>query len=337
MAEGKSKEGKGKKGQQTKVIFVSLVTLILIFVYIIVKTDTTYPFDIPIINELSDKITEVFSPKGASPAPSDTSPNSTPTSTTGEMSVHIIDIGQGSSTLFLSNDRTILIDAGENGTGKTIKNYLNNLGIDSIDLFIATHPHSDHIGGMDELMNTIDLQTIIMPEIPSNILPTTKTYLDVLQMIDKQNKEITIAESGNRYVVGDMNVEILGPVEKFDDLNDISIISKISYGDTSVLVTGDAEKPAELATLSKFRSSLSSQIYIVGHHGSSTSSTKEFLEAINPKYAAISLGKSNSYGHPHKEVLSLLGSKNIEYYRTDERGSIIFNINNNDISVVCEK
>lgn len=315
----------------------------MILAYIIFGTDTKFPFDIPILNQIDDEVADVFSPKDDPQSNDDENIETTPSDgatiipSAEEMTVHVIDVGQGSSTLFVADDRTILIDAGENGMGNKVKSYLDELGIDSIDLFIGTHPHSDHIGGMDELMRTVDLQTIIMPELPSSIIPTTKTYLDVLEMIDNQNKEVTIAEIGDEYIVGDMSIEILGPVEPFDDLNEISVISRVTFGENSVIVSGDAERDAEKATVEKFRSILSSSIYIVAHHGSSTSSSKDFLDAINPKYGAISLSADNSYGHPHRETISELNGRNIEYYRTDERGTITFHVSNDGIRVECER
>lgn len=334
---------------------MSIATVVLIFLYIIFFTDTPLSLDNLPGDSGSSTAVQTISPQddgsvddtanqsqpdgsdNADGSANQSSSGSVSTDVTGEMSVHVIDIGQGSSTLFLCDDRTIMIDAGENGTGKITKKYLDDLGIDSIDLFIATHPHSDHIGGMDELMRTVDLQTIIMPEVPSSIIPTTKTYLDVLELIDAQGKEVTIADISDEYIVGDMRLEILGPVEEYDDLNDISVISKITYGNNSVIVSGDAEKHPEADTVEKFGDSLKSQIYIVGHHGSSTSSSDGFLDAINPFYAAISLGQDNSYGHPHRETVAALNKRNIEYYRTDERGSIVFYVSNDEIRVECEK
>lgn len=253
-----------------------------------------------------------------------------------QMSVYIIDVGQGSATLFTTGNHSILIDAGENGKGQAVLDVLSALGITHLDTMIGTHPHSDHIGGMDEVLNSITVDTVIMPKVPDKIVPTTKTYESVLSVLaDKKIKTIAAAP-GKSYAVGAMKLDIFGPADEFDDLNNVSVISKITFGNVRVLVSGDAEKKAELAALNSGYN-LAADLYVVGHHGSTTSSGKEFLDAIQPKYGAISCGLDNDYGHPHTEILQALEDRNISMHRTDLNGMITYTTDGTNITVKSER
>jgi competence protein ComEC len=340
---------KDNKDRNKKIATITTVIVILLTAYTIFFTNTDFPFGKdPLISEvfresiLSDKagvdtgketdITE----EGA--VVQELSSGQIPAAAN-VMQVHVIDVGQGSSTLFISNGRTILIDAGENGKGQTVINYLHKLGVSSIDLFIGTHPHSDHIGGMDEVLREYkNTQTIIMPTLPKGLVPTTQTYLDVLETIEQQGNVITPAVVGDIYDIGNMHLEILGPGIAYKDLNNMSVVSHITFGRHSVMVTGDAESEAEATVLfGKKADIFHSDIYIVGHHGSSTSSSQKFLDALNPSFAAMSLGANNSYGHPHKETVEKLNNMKIPYYRTDINGNIVFNVSDYGIDVELSK
>lgn len=266
-----------------------------------------------------------------------TSEESISPSVEGIMEVNVLDVGQGSSTLIIAEGYTILIDAGDLGEGYKISDYLKTKGITSINLFIASHPHADHIGGMDELMEEVDLQQILMPEIPRSIVPTTRAYLDVLEKIDEQGKLIIPAKSGDEYDVGPMHLKLLAPSLAYNDLNNLSVVAKVTYGTRSVLVSGDAESESEQQMLLFNKSDLASDIYVVGHHGSKTSSTLEYVKAISPTYAAISCGKDNSYGLPKQVILDRLTNIGSTYYRTDESGRITFFLSEQGIEVECEK
>ena len=253
-----------------------------------------------------------------------------------QLYMYVIDVGQGSSTLFYCDGRSVMVDAGDNGQGAVVATHLQALGIDTIDLLIATHPHADHIGGVAELMEAVDVQNFIMPDLPTSLTPTTKTYMDMMAVIESQNTEVYAAATGDVYDIGQMQVEILGPVRAFNNLNDMSVITRIVFGNRAIVVTGDAEEGAEKALLS-FTNNLSADIYVAGHHGSNTSNSAEFVFTISPTYAAISAGADNSYGHPHQEILDLFESADITCYRTDISGSIMFIISQTGITVECEK
>lgn len=249
------------------------------------------------------------------------------------ISAHFIDIGQGDSILIeLPNHECMLIDAGIANKGEYIENYIISTGYDTIDYLIATHPHADHIGSMDYIVSNMDIGSIYMPKVST----TTKTYERFLEAVQEKGMKIKSARAGMSIVdEEDLNVDILAPVEIDEgDLNNCSIIIKITYESDSYLFIGDAEKE-ELSTVT---ADMSADVLKVGHHGSRTSTTEEFLEEVNPEYAVISCGIDNDYGHPHKETINLLKKFDIEYYRTDLQGTItITSDGSRNYSVTTEK
>lgn len=240
-----------------------------------------------------------------------------------KMYVNFVDVGQGDCTLITCNGKTILVDVGETGESQTVINYIKNQGIKKLDCVIGTHPHSDHIGCMGYVLNAFDVGDVIMPEIPDKIMPTTVCFEKFLDAVEEKAENAYFAEVGDEYTYGDMKFQILAPVKNYDDLNNMSVVVKLTFGSTSVMLTGDAEKKSEKDML-KNNINYSADILKMGHHGSRTSSTDEWLNAVNPTYAVISCGKNNDYGHPHKETISKLKKHNIEYLRTDLLGDIVF-------------
>ncbi|MDD6275954.1 MAG: ComEC/Rec2 family competence protein [Clostridia bacterium] len=241
----------------------------------------------------------------------------------GVMTVSFIDVGQGDCTLITEGDTVILVDAGESFAAQTVVRYMEDLDIDSIDCLIATHPHSDHIGGLPEVMESFTVNDVIMTDLPEDLVPTTKTYEDFLNAVSGNSKRVIPAEPDETYSYGKINVEILGPINESDNLNSMSVVSRISYGDTTVMLTGDAEKDEERDILSEFPD-VSADILKVGHHGSKTSTCTEWLEAVDPEYAVISCGEDNDYGHPNQTTLDKLDKSGVEYYRTDLASTVIF-------------
>lgn len=250
------------------------------------------------------------------------------TSVSGTLSVHYLDVGQGDSIFIeLPNKECMLIDAGENMHGKSITEYITNLGYSKIDYLVATHPHADHIGSMAYIVKHNDIGEIYMPKVTT----TTKTYENLLTAISDKGLKVKSAKAGMNIVdVGDFSIDILAPVTiEEDDLNNCSIILKMNYKNDSFLFLGDAEKK-ELETVT---ADMSAEVLKVGHHGSRTSTTKALLEEVNPKYAVISLGKDNSYGHPHKSTLELLDEFNVETYRTDQDGTIVISTEGSGVTI----
>ena len=243
----------------------------------------------------------------------------------GELRVSFIDVGQGDSEFIeLPNGETLLIDAGTNETGADVVNYIESLGYSSIDYVVGTHPHEDHIGGLDDVIRTFDIGSVYMPKVTAD----TKTFEDVLDAVDEKGLTINTAKAGVTLVDGDrLSVKMLAPVlDEYDNTNDYSAVIKVVYGDTSFLFTGDAEEYAE----SLITGDVDSDVLKVGHHGSSTSTGEAFLERVSPSYAVISCGLGNSYGHPHTETIEKLGG--IPVFRTDEMGTIVATSDGSEIS-----
>lgn len=233
------------------------------------------------------------------------------------ISVHCLDVGQGDAIFVeLPDYKCMLIDAGVSGKGDYIKSYITARGYDKVDYLVATHPHADHIGSMDYIVNNMDIGQIYMP----NVATTTKTYERLLEAVRDKGLKIKSAKAGMKIIDDDnLCVCIIAPAKiDEDNLNNCSVIIKITYLKDSYLLTGDAEKEE----LSAVTADMSADVLKVGHHGSRTSSTEEFFEEVNPKYALISCGTDNDYGHPHKETVKLLKQFNVEYYRTYIQGTI---------------
>ncbi len=236
------------------------------------------------------------------------------------LTVHYIDVGQGDSILITTPDnKNMLIDAGEgeNNRGSVIK-YLNSANITSLDTVIATHPHSDHINAMADVLKAIPVSHFYMP----NAVHTTRDFENMLNALEAV-PDVVQAKAGINFNLGDnVTCNILAPVsDSYDNLNNYSVVVKLSYGDTSFLFTGDAEVLVENEIL-KTGCNVNATVLKCGHHGSSTSTGDKFLEAVNPKYAVISCGKNNDYGHPHRETMQKLKNKAITVLRTDEMGTI---------------
>lgn len=258
--------------------------------------------------------------------------------TTGEAKVYVIDVGQGESILITTPETSMLIDAGENDKGDEVLDFIDALGLDKIDYALATHPHSDHIGGLDTVLDNIEVGEVLFGEVPDEIIPTTKTYADVLDAIERNNVPLSLALPGDEYDLGcGAVVTVLGPIsQEVTQLNNTSVVCRLDFGETSFLFNGDQEAPME-RLLVEHRAALDCDVMTMGHHGSSTSSTQEYVEAVSPQYATISCGKGNKYGHPNREVLELLEEEHIEYYRTDLSGNITFSSNGKKITVRTQK
>lgn len=233
--------------------------------------------------------------------------------------VHFIDVGQGDSILVQSGDETLLIDAGENNMGERVVSYLESLGIEELDYVIGTHPHSDHIGGLDVVIDGRKVNQVILPVVEH----TTKTYEDVLIAISNQGLKITKPVVGKEYTLGDASFQIIAPnSDDYEDLNDYSVGIRLVYGDTSYVFAGDADVVSE-EEMCDNGFNLSADVLKLNHHGSRYSNNKEFVDAVNPTYAVISVGEGNSYGHPHAEVLEDMKQRGITVYRTDLAGTIV--------------
>lgn len=245
---------------------------------------------------------------------------------------HFLDVGQADSSFIeLPNKETILIDAGEAKSSDIISNYIKDLGYQKIDYVIATHPHADHIGGMRDIIETFEVGDIYMPKVAS----TSKTYENLLLKIQEKGFKIHTGKSGVEIINNDnLRVEMLAPnKEKYSSYNNYSIVLKITYKEKVFIYMGDAEELSE----SEITSNIKSDVLKVGHHGSDTSSSTNFLKRVRPSYAIISVGENNKYNHPASSTIKRLEKYTNNIYRTDLNGNIIVTSDGVDITVNTEK
>lgn len=254
-----------------------------------------------------------------------------------EMMVHFIDVGQGDSILITAGNDTMLIDCGEIGKAPIVENYLASQGVDQLDYVIGTHPHSDHMGCMDEIVKYYNIGELILPHLPDKDIPTTKYFERFLDAAEACNLNMTEAEIGRKIKLGDAECEIIAPCsEKYGNTNNYSVGVIIHHGGNSFLLTGDAEASAEKEMLESGRLA-DVDVYKAGHHGSDTSSSDGFLDKVSPEIAVISCGTGNSYGHPKQSTLDKFVERGIQVYRTDLSGSVKITSDGKEISVKTER
>lgn len=247
------------------------------------------------------------------------------------LKVHYIDVGQADSILVQTpSGKVMLIDAGNNADGDMIVSYLKSQGIGRIDILVGTHPHEDHIGGMDTVINGLDIGKIYIPNVANN----TKTFEDVLTAIKNKGLKVTAATAGITIDLDPaVQVLMLAPNRSnYENSNDDSAIIKLIYNNNSFLFAGDAQDDSEREILAK-GFDIRADVLKVGHHGSNTSTSSEFLKAVSPRYAVISVGKGNDYGHPDQVTLDKLSQANVQVLRTDEEGTIVATSDGNTIKL----
>lgn len=239
-------------------------------------------------------------------------------STSTGLEVHFIDVGQGDATLIKADGHAMLIDAGENDKGTAVQLYLKKQGVDRLDYLVLTHTDSDHIGGADVIISKFDIGQIFL----SDFKKDNKTYRELMDSMKSRNMTFSTPEAGAEYELGDAIVTFIAPNDTYEDPNNSSIALIMDYGENSFLFSGDCEEEAEEDILENGMN-LDVDVYQVGHHGSRSSSTEYFLDAMTPEYAVISCAEGNSYGHPHAQTLNNLRARRIKVFRTDEQGSIV--------------
>lgn len=236
------------------------------------------------------------------------------------LEVHFIDVGQGDATLIRQGEHAMLIDAGDNSKGTVVQAYLQSQNIKKLDYVIGTHPDSDHIGGLDVILYKFDWDTVMMPDVDKE----TRTYEDVIKVIQDKNRQVTVPRAGETYSLGQAEFTIVCPqkTDYGDNSNNYSIGLRLTFGENHFLFTGDAEEEAERDMLASGME-LSADVFKVAHHGSDTANTGAFLEKVNPDTVVISCGEGNSYGHPRAAVMNELLQMGVTVYRTDEQGTIV--------------
>lgn len=250
-----------------------------------------------------------------------------------QFEVRFIDVGQADCALIKCDDETMLIDGGNREDSSLVVSVLKNNNVEYLDYVVCTHAHEDHVGGLSGALSFADAGHILAPETEAD----TKVYQNFVEKAKERGVKIKHPDDGDNFMLGSAQVEILGPVnEKDKDTNSTSIVLRIDYGETSFLFTGDAESDEEEEIIEN-GGNLKATVLKVGHHGSDTSTSYQFLREVMPMYSVISVGKDNSYGHPDESIISRLEDSGTKILRTDECGDIIMTSDGKNIDVNTSK
>ena len=241
--------------------------------------------------------------------------------------IHFIDVGQADAALVLCDGQAMLIDGGNPSDSSRIYAYLKQRGIDDLAYIVCTHAHADHAGGLAGALNYARVGDALAPVTEDE----SKSFSNFRKYLDEQGVDITVPQPGDKFDLGSAEVTVLGPVEAYTEVNNTSLVLRIVYGRTSFLFTGDMEQEAEKALVASGRW-LASTVLKVGHHGSDSSSSYAFLQAVRPRYAVISVGEDNEYGHPDAAVLQRLEDLGTVIYRTDRDGDILLTSNGQNVT-----
>ncbi len=255
--------------------------------------------------------------------------------TDSDFSVYYLNVGQGDCSIIISDDSVMMIDTATPNRIKEIRSSLMTLNIKTIDYLVITHQHDDHMGCAAEIIQSYDVKNVIMPKLSEINMVTTQAYEELLTAISENNVNAIPANSGYTFSFGGSAVEILSPSKQDKNLNNMSIVLKVTFGETKFLFQGDAETKIENALL-KSEFDLKADVLKVGHHGSNTSSSQKYLNAVSPKIAILSYGADNSYGHPNEKVLERLENLNVSVYSTALNGIITVTSDGKNISVTTE-
>lgn len=276
---------------------------------------------------------------GATAPISAASPKGTPEAD-GTLRVYVLDVGQGDCIFAISpSGKTMLVDTSTGDMYARIDEFLQGHAVEKLDVVVATHPHADHIGAMDKVITNYEVGKFYMPDAES----TTKTFERMLDALEEKEVPVYQAKAGVGALIEwdeAIEVRILSPVdgESFKDLNDASVVLRLRYDETSILLTGDAEETSEKIMLREFPPSyLKATVLKVGHHGSSSSTSAAFFAAVAPEVAVISLGEDNSYGHPHAEPMELFEDNGVEVFRTDQHGTVHIILDGKAYTIQTEK
>lgn len=291
---------KRRKKKENKILRILLIIITIIYGLYLSEMDSTLS---------TDKTQGVFN------------------ETSSNLVVKVLDVGQADSILIENNKEYMLIDAGNNEDGEKLVKYFEQTRITNFKYVIGTHPHEDHIGGLDDIINNFKVETIYMPD----VITTTKTFVDVLDAMEGNKITYKVPKIGDELMLGYALVKVLYVGNDEKELNNSSIVLKLDFGKNCFIFTGDAEEKVE-DTIIKSGLDISCDVLKVGHHGSRYSTTDEFLSTVNPKYAVISVGKNNSYNHPEDIIIKRLKDNDIEIHRTDLEGTIVISSDGENIN-----
>lgn len=253
-----------------------------------------------------------------------------------DFSIYCLDVGQSDCTIIKCNDEVMIIDTGTVNQSYKIRTALFALGINKIDYMVITHQHDDHMSGATELIEHYNVSNIMMPKLSDINNVDSLTYSNLIKSVADKNINPIAVSAGDTFQLGSSVVKVLSPIVQDDELNNMSVVLKITYGDTKFLFQGDSETSVEKQILnSDFN--ISADLIKLGHHGSKTSSFAPYLDAVNPQYAIISCNSDNNYGHPNLQVMETLAEKNITPYITSLNGNIIITSDGKEIVVSTSK
>lgn len=297
---------KRKKKQENKFLRVILIIVTFILGFYLSDIEGTYSLD-----DISNIFTEnVFNEVNSN------------------LIVSYLDVGQADSILIENNGEYMLIDAGNNEDGELLVKYFKQKEITNFKYLVGTHPHEDHIGGLDDIINNFKVGTIYMPD----AITTTKTFTDVLDAIENNGLTYKVPKVEEIFTLGEAKLEVIYTGTDTKELNNTSIVLRLTFGENTFLFTGDAEEKVEEEILNS-NLNIQADVLKIGHHGSKYSTTDKFLSEVNPKYAIISVGVGNSYKHPESIILNKLDANNIEVHRTDLEGTIIVTSDGKNINI----
>ena len=246
--------------------------------------------------------------------------------------MHFIDVGQALSVLVECDGQYMLYDGGNVDDGSYVVSYLQNLGVEELQYVFCSHAHEDHVGGLSAALAYFPADHVYSPVTEAS----TKCFQDFVKYTQQQGLQVEVPAVGTMWPLGGATVTMLGPVAQYSDTNDTSIVLRIDYGSTSFLLTGDMEKTAE-TDLVNSGANLRADVLQVGHHGSSTSTSYLFLNAVLPEMGVISCGVNNKYGHPHEETLSILRDAGVDVYRTDLLGTVVIGSDGQNYTIRTDK
>ena len=276
-----------------------------------------------------------LSANSADKSEADQNGNSSTPEGSAQVKVHFIDVGQGDCTLVMSRGEAMLIDSGERDDSDRVIKYLKEQGITKLSCIIVTHPHTDHMGEMPDILKAFKTDKFIMPKVPDNMVPTIMRYEKMLKQIKNQGLEISWS-SNSEFRLGDAVINTYTPKGQFEELNDYSTVVKISCGSRKFLIMGDAEKEEESDLLAQ-KFDFRADVLKVPHHGSYKGTTSELLKAVGAQYAVICCGKNNDYGHPHDSTLKRIKKFISSVYITKDNGDIVFTTDGKSLTVTTQR
>lgn len=312
----------GKNGRKKSTKELKILTVII--VAILILTNLIFEEDEPKNEEQSKNAEQVVMVEEATDV----------VKQEGELILTMIDVGQADCFLLMQNGETALVDCGTRSTGKDAVEYLKSIGITKLDYVFGTHPHDDHMGGMYDIITNLEVDKIIIPKVEEEL--TSNWYMKLMEELSSGEYTIVNPKVGDIYSLGDATIKVIGQMfETNGNTNNYSTVMKVSFGEMDIIMTGDAETEVEDKILAS-KENIDAEILKMGHHGSDTSTSTKFLDAISPDYALISSKVGNKYEHPIKSTMEKLEEREIEVYRTDENGTVIAIITSENVSFNCE-